>query len=158
MTRQAQLMEGDRAPAFELPDADLTIATLKEYLGKTVVLFFYLRDDTPGCTAEAIGFSDLESKFARLNCVVLGASRDDCLRHGAFRDKHGITVRLLADKDGIASRDYGILAIKEVDGVPRETVSRTTFVIDAEGVIRRILRDVTPKGHAEAVLQIIKEL
>lgn len=158
MTRPAQLTEGDGAPAFELPDADLTIGTLKEYLGKTVVLFFYLRDDTPGCTAEAIGFSDLELDFAHLNCVVLGVSRDDCLRHGAFRDKHGITVRLLADKDGVACRDYGILALKEVDGVPRETVSRTTFVIDAQGVIRRILRDVTPKGHAEAVLQIIKEL
>ena len=152
------LKVGDQAPDFELPDADMTIARLADYRGKPLVLFFYVRDDTPGCTTEAIEFSDLESRFAKLGCAVLGVSRDDCIRHGAFRDKHGITVRLLADKDGIACKDYGVLVIREVDGVQREGVNRSTFVIDAAGLIRHIFQAVSPKGHAEEILNIVKEL
>jgi peroxiredoxin Q/BCP len=152
------LNNGDRAPDFELPDADMEIAKLADYLGKPLVLFFYVRDDTPGCTTEAIEFSDLEGKFAQLDCAVVGVSRDDCIRHGAFRDKHGITVRLLADKDGIACKDYGVLVNREVDGVMREGVNRTTFIIDARGVIAHVLTGVTPKGHAAEVFKLIKEL
>jgi len=152
------LKVGDQAPDFELPDADMTIARLADYRGKPLVLFFYVRDDTPGCTTEAIEFSDLESRFAKLGCAVLGVSRDDCIRHGAFRDKHGITVRLLADKDGIACKDYGVLVIREVDGVQREGVNRSTFVIDSAGLIRHIFQAVSPKGHAEEILNIVKEL
>ena len=152
------LNNGDRAPNFELPDADMTIAKLADYQGKPLVLFFYLRDDTPGCTTEAIEFSDLEDDFSRLNCMVVGVSRDDCIRHGAFRDKHGITVRLLADKDGIACRDYGVLVNREVDGVMREGVNRTTFIINGLGEIAHILPGVTPKGHAAEVFKLVKEL
>lgn len=152
------LKEGDKAPDFELPDADMSIAKLADYLGKPLVLFFYVRDDTPGCTTEAIEFSDLESTFARQGCTVLGISRDDCLRHAAFRDKHGITVRLLADKEGVTCRDYGVLATREVDGVAREGVTRSTFIIDATGTIRHALQGVTPKGHAAEVLNLIKEI
>ena len=149
---------GDKAPDFELPDADMTIARMAEYQGKSIVMFFYVRDDTPGCTTEAIEFSDRESRFARLGCAVLGISRDDCIRHGAFRDKHGITVRLLADKEGIACKAYGVLVTREVDGVQREGVNRSTFVIDPSGVIRHVLHCVVPKGHAEEVLNLVKEL
>jgi thioredoxin-dependent peroxiredoxin len=152
------LKQGDRAPNFELPDSDMSIAKLADYASKPLVLFFYVRDDTPGCTTEAIEFSDLESNFARLNCAVLGVSRDDCIRHGAFRDKHGISVRLLADKDGVACNDYGVLVTREVDGVMREGVNRTTFIIDGEGVIAHVLSGVTPKGHAAEVFNLIKEL
>ena len=156
--RRAMLKTGDKAPDFELPDADMTIAKLADYRGKPLVLFFYVRDDTPGCTTEAIEFSDLEGDFGRLECAVVGVSRDDCIRHGAFRDKHGITVRLLADKDGIACQAYGVIVQKEVDGVMREGVSRTTYIIDAGGVIRHVLQGVTPKGHAAEVLELVKEL
>ena len=149
---------GAMAPDFELPDADMTIASLGEYRGKPLVLFFYVRDDTPGCTTEAVEFSDLESRFARLGCAVVGISRDDCIRHGAFRDKHGITVRLLADKEGIACKAYDVLVTREVDGVQREGVNRSTFIIDAAGVIPHALHGVTPKGHAEAILNLVKEL
>jgi len=149
---------GDKAPDFELPDADMTIARMAEYQGKSIVMFFYVRDDTPGCTTEAIEFSDRESRFARLGCAVLGISRDDCIRHGAFRDKHGITVRLLADKEGIACKAYDVLVTREVDGVQREGVNRSTFVIDPSGVIRHVLHGVVPKGHAEEVLKLVKEL
>ena len=152
------LNKGDRAPEFELPDADMSIAKLADYQGKPLVLFFYVRDDTPGCTTEAIEFSDLENDFARLNCAVVGVSRDDCIRHGAFRDKHGITVRLLADKDGIACQSYGVLVNREVDGVMREGVNRSTFVIDAHGAIAHVLTGVTPKGHAAEIFKLIKEL
>jgi peroxiredoxin Q/BCP len=152
------LNQGDRAPEFELPDADMTIAKLADYQGRPLVLFFYVRDDTPGCTTEAIEFSDLEADFARLNCAVVGVSRDDCIRHGAFRDKHGITVRLLADKDGIACRDYGVLVNREVDGVMREGVNRTTFIINGQGVVAHVLPGVVPKGHAAEVLKLVKEL
>jgi thioredoxin-dependent peroxiredoxin len=152
------LKQGDQAPDFELPDADMSIARLADYLGRPLVLFFYVRDDTPGCTTEAIEFSDLEARFAQLNCTVVGVSRDDCIRHGAFRDKHGITVRLLADKDGIACQAYGVLVNREVDGVMREGVIRSTFVIDGNGRIAHLLTGVTPKGHAAEILKLVKEL
>ncbi len=153
------LNAGDKAPDFELPDADMDIVRLADYLNKqTVVLYFYVRDNTPGCTAEAIEFSDLETDFAASDCAVLGVSRDDCISHGVFRDRHGITVRLLADKDCVACRAYGVLVNKEVDGVMRESVQRSTFVIDRQGVIRHALYGVTAKGHADEVLNLIKEI
>lgn len=153
------LKAGDPAPDFELPDADMEIATLSEYRGRAnVVLYFYVRDNTPACTAQAIEFSDLEDQFARHGCVVLGVSRDDCISHGEFRDKHGITVRLLADRDCSVCRQYGVLVNKEVDGTMRQTVQRSTFVIDRSGVIRHALYGINPKGHAQEVLQLVKEL
>lgn len=153
------LKPGDAAPDFELPDADMEIVRLADYRNeRNVVLYFYVRDDTPGCTAEAIEFSDLEDRFAGLGCVVLGVSKDDCISHGVFRDKHGITVRLLADKDCVACRAYGVVVDKEVDGVMRQGVQRSTFVIDRQGVVRHALYGVTAKGHADEVLQLVKEL
>lgn len=153
------LRTGDIAPDFELPDADMEVVRLDDYRNKrNVVLYFYLRDDTPGCTAEAIEFSDLEAEFAALDCVVLGVSRNDCISHGAFRDKHGISVRLLADKDSVACSAYSVLAQKEVDGVMRDSVQRSTFVIDRQGRLRHALYGVNAKGHAEAVLNLVKEI
>lgn len=153
------LTAGDRAPDFELPDADMDIANLSDYLGKQhVVLYFYVRDDTPACTTEAIEFSDLDDQFTRHGCAVIGVSRDDCINHGAFRDKHGISVRLLADKDSTVCRQYGVLVEREVDGVMREGVQRSTFIIDRTGIIRHALYGIHPKGHAGQVLQLVKEL
>ena len=152
------LKVGSKAPKFELPDADLTIASLADYHGRSLVLFFYVRDNTPTSIAEAVEFSDLEPEFTRLGCSVVGVSRDDCISHGSFRDKHGITVRLLADKDAIASHAYGVIVQREVDGVKREGVDRSTYVIDAKGVIRHILHGVHTKGHAREVLELVKEL
>lgn len=153
------LKPGDQAPDFELPDADMQIARLADYRGKNhVVLYFYIRDDTPGCTAQGIEFSDLDGRFAKLDAVVLGVSRDDCISHGQFRDKHGITVRLLADKDCVTCRDYGVIVNKEVDGVVKESLQRSTFIIDKAGIVRHALYGVQPKGHAEQALNLIKEL
>lgn len=152
------LTAGERAPDFSNPDADMNIVELSEFRGRIVVLYFYVRDDTPGCTTEAIEFSELESEFARAGAVVLGVSRDDCIKHGEFRDKHGISVRLLADKEQTTCEAYGVLQDKEVDGVMRRSVVRSTFVIDKQGVIRHALYGVSSRGHAADVLQLVKEL
>lgn len=152
------LKAGDPAPDFSNPDADMNIVELSQFRGKPLVLFFYVRDDTPGCTAEALEFSELEGDFARLGTSVLGVSRDDCIKHGEFRDKHGISVRLLADKDQRTCEAYGVLQEKEVDGAVRKSVVRSTFVIDKQGVIRHALYGVSSRGHAEEVLQLVKEL
>lgn len=162
MQNEGAIKAGNRAPDFELPDADMSIVRLADYhqgdQASMVVLYFYVRDDTPGCTTEAIEFSDLEMDFARHGATVLGVSRDDCIRHGVFRDKHGISIRLLADKDGIACRAYGVLVNREVDGVMREGVTRSTFIIDKKGVVRHALYGVNAKGHAAEVLKLVREL
>jgi peroxiredoxin Q/BCP len=150
---------GTQAPDFSLPDADMEAASLAEYRNRQhVVLYFYLKDDTPGCTMEAIDFSDLESDFAHLHCVVLGVSRDDCLSHGAFRDKHGLSVRLLSDEDGDVCRMYGVLQEREVEGVRRVGVRRSTFIIDRQGVVRHALYGIKAAGHAQQVLELVKKL
>ncbi|MBN8760667.1 MAG: peroxiredoxin [Thiobacillus sp. 65-69] len=152
------LKPGDRAPDFSNPDADMNIVELSQFMGKTIVLYFYVRDDTPGCTAEAIEFSELENDFSKLGAVVLGISRDDCIKHSEFRDKHGISVRLLADKEQATCEAYGVLQDKEVDGVMRRSMVRSTFVIDKQGVIRHALYGVSSRGHAADVLQLVKDL
>ena len=152
------LKAGDRAPDFSNPDADMNIVRLSQFKGKTLVLYFYMRDDTPGCTAEAIEFSELEKDFAKLGAVVLGVSRDDCIKHGEFRDKHGISVPLLADKEQTTCKAYGVLQDKEMDGVTRKSMVRSTFIIDKQGVIRHALYGVSSRGHAAEMLQLAKEL
>jgi thioredoxin-dependent peroxiredoxin len=114
------LKAGDRAPGFSNPDADMNIVELSQFRGKTLVLYFYVRDDTPGCTTEAIEFSELENDFAKLGATVLGVSRDDCIKHGEFRDKHGISVRLAGRQGTGTCKAYGVLQDKEVDGVLRK--------------------------------------
>lgn len=150
---------GTQAPDFSLPDADMEAVSLTDFRNRqNVVLYFYPKDGTPGCTMEAIDFSDLEEEFSHLHTVVLGVSKDDCLSHGAFRDKHGLSVRLLADVDGEACHLYGVLQEREVDGVKRMGVQRSTFVIDRHGVVRHALYGVKAAGHAEHVLELVKKL
>jgi peroxiredoxin Q/BCP len=153
------LHAGDLAPDFSCPDSDMALASLAEYKGKKhVVLYFYIRDDTPVCTAQAIEFSELDEAFAALDTVVMGVSRNDCISHATFRDKHGVAVRLLADKEGTICESYGVLQDKEVDGVKKRALVRSTFVIDKRGAIRHALYGVQPKGHAEEVLDLVKQL
>ena len=147
---------GELAPALSLPDADMELVELSALRGKKVVLFFYLRDDTPGCTIEATDFTDLESEFARAECVVLGISRDDVFSHAEFRDKHGISVRLLSDPDCEACERYQVMQDREVDGQHKRGVVRSTFIIDRDGVIRHIYPCVQPRGHAQDVLRYVK--
>jgi peroxiredoxin len=150
---------GEVAPGFELPDAEMELVTLADFAGrKTVVLYFYPKDDTPGCTIEAIDFSELSDQFEALQAVVLGVSMDDCLSHGSFRDKHGLSVQLLADTEGETCSRYGVLQEREVEGHRRVGIVRSTFIIDRQGVVRHALHHVNPRGHAAEVLALVKQI
>ena len=150
---------GQSAPSFDLPDADLRAVSLVNERGKHhVVLYFYPKDDTSGCTLEALDFTMLADEFERADCVVFGVSRDDCVSHAAFRDKHGLSVQLLADMDGEVCEQYGVWQEKEKDGIKKMGIVRSTFVIDKAGVIRHALYGVTAKGHAAAVLELVRTL
>ena len=147
------------APLFSLPDADMEMFDLADLTGKQhVVVYFYPRDNTHGCTRQAVDFSDHDSDFARENCVVVGISPDDCLTHADFRDAHGLSVRLLSDEDIQVCRRYGVWQAREVDGVMREGVRRSTFIISQDGILQHVLLDVTPKGHAATVYQLVQQL
>lgn len=150
---------GQPAPSFQLPDASMEMMDLSSYRGKkNVVLYFYPKDGTPGCTIEAIGFSDREGEFMKLDAVVFGVSRDDVLSHQAFRDEHGLTVQLLADTEEEVCRLYEVIEEKIVGGHPKSCLLRSTFIIDKKGVVRHILRDVSPRAHVEEVLKVCKTL
>jgi peroxiredoxin len=151
------LQPGQPAPAFELPDADMNVVSLESFRNRrSVVLYFYPKDDAPGCTIEAIDFSERMEEFEALKTVVLGVSMDDCLSHGAFRDKHGLTVQLLADVDGEVCRRYGVLQEKEADGRKKLCIVRSTFIIDRKGTLRHVFYGVSPRGHAARVLEVLK--
>ena len=153
------LKVGQPAPTFVLPDADMESIELAQFKGKSsVILFFYPRDDTPSCTLQATDFSDHEDEFLRQGYTVIGINRDECIKHAEFRDKHGISVRLLSDSEGAACKQYGVWQAKEVDGVKKFGIVRSTFVIDKQGVLRFALYGVTAKGHALEVLRVVKEL
>ena len=153
------LQTGQTAPAFSLPDADMQPVDLSSFKGrKFVVLYFYPRDDTPGCTMEAIDFSDHEDLFLKFDCVILGVSRDDCIAHAAFRDKHGLSITLLSDLDSDVCALYGVLREKEFEGVRRNCVVRSTFVIDKKGVLRYVAYGVNPRGHAVEIYDVVKGL
>jgi peroxiredoxin Q/BCP len=147
------------APHFELPDADMETFALVSLLGKkNVVLYFYPKDDTPGCAMEANEFSELEDDLAKLDTVVIGISRDDCISHAAFRDKHGLSVLLLSDHDARVCKRYGVMAEKEIDGHRKQVIRRSTFVIDKQGKLRHVMYGVHAHGHAQEIFKLMKEL
>ena len=153
------LQVGQSAPGFDLPDADMQVVSLAGFKNrKNVVLYFYPKDDTPGCTTEAIDFSDLQDEFLSLDTAVLGVSMDDCLSHGSFRDKHGLSVQLLADVDGEVCNNYGVLHEKEHDGRKKTCIQRSTFIIDKRGTLKHALYGVSPRGHAAEVLGLVSRM
>jgi thioredoxin-dependent peroxiredoxin len=153
-----QLQAGSEAPQFELADADMRMFSLNEQRGKNIVLYFYPKDDTPGCTMEANEFSDHEAEFTRYNTIVVGISRDDCISHATFRDKYGLSVQLLSDTDGRTCRKYGVLYEKDVDGHKKLAIQRSTFVIDKKGELRHVMYGVHAHGHPQEILKLIKEM
>ncbi len=158
MSSQVVLQVGSEAPHFELADADMQMFSLSAQHGKNIVLYFYPKDDTPGCTMEANEFSDHEEEFTRLDTIVAGISRDDCISHASFRDKYGLSVQLLADPDGHVCRKYGVLYEKEMDGHKRLAIQRSTFVIDKQGKLRHVMYGVHAHGHPQEILKLIKEM
>ncbi len=153
-----QLQVGTEAPHFELADADMHMFSLSAQQGKNIVLYFYPKDDTPGCTMEANEFSDHESEFTKCDTIVVGISRDDCISHASFRDKYGLAVQLLSDTDGRVCRKYGVLYEKEVDGHKKLAIQRSTFIIDKQGKLRHVQYGVHAHGHAQEIIKLIKEM
>jgi peroxiredoxin Q/BCP len=159
MPQSAPLTTGMEAPHFELPNADMETFALTSLQGKkNVVLYFYPKDDTPGCTMEANEFSGFEEEFAKYDTVVIGISRDDCLSHASFRDKYGLSVLLLSDPDARVCKRYSVMYEKEVDGHKKQAIQRSTFVIDKQGKLRHAMYGVHAHGHAQEIFNLIKEL
>jgi len=159
MEHSPMLQPGDRAPDFALPNADMEPVSLASLSGRRhCVIYFYPKDDTPGCTLEALEFTDLQPEFEAAETEILGISRDSCARHGSFRDKYGLSIQLLSDADGKVCEAYGVWCEKEVRGAKRLGILRSTFVVDKSGVVRHALYGVKPKGHAAQVLDLVRAL
>ena len=147
------------APPFSAPDASGRPVSLQDFLGeRAVVLYFYPKDDTPGCTIEANQFTALAGAFDAAGAVVIGVSKDSCESHQAFIDKFGLKVMLLADTDGQICQDYGVWQEKEKQGVKKMGIVRSTFVIDKTGRLAYVEYGVDPEGHAQAMLERVEAL
>jgi len=152
------LEPGMKAPDFTLPDDDGGKVKLSDLRGKPVVLYFYPRDDTPGCTREACSFRDRKSDMQRLGAVVLGVSPDNVASHRKFRDKHQLNFPLLADPEHKVAEKYGAWREKVRFGKKSMGIQRSTFLVDSAGVIRKVWKKVDVDGHDEQVLAALREL
>ncbi|WP_446808322.1 peroxiredoxin [Methylomonas sp. 2BW1-5-20] len=156
----SQLLEKNQeAPFFRSANQDNKLIYLSDYKGeKNVVLYFYPKDDTPGCTIEANDFTALAAEFDAQDTVIIGVSKDDCQSHKDFIAKYGLNVQLLADTSGGLCDAYGVWQEVEKDGVKKWKIVRSTFIIDKDGKLVEALYGVNHEGHAQAVLDIIKGL
>ncbi|MDN2567357.1 peroxiredoxin [Aquibium sp. A9E412] len=150
--------KGSEAPDFELPRDGGGVLKLSELRGKPVVLFFYPKDDTSGCTAEAVAFSELKPEFDRHGAVLVGMSPDSAKSHDKFKAKHGLTVDLVSDPDKQTLEAYGVWVEKSMYGRKYMGVERSTFLLDGDGTVREVWRKVKVPGHAEAVLEALAAL
>ena len=149
---------GKKAPDFTLPSDSGEKLKLSALRGKPVVLYFYPRDDTPGCTREACAFRDQKSRLGKLGAVVLGVSADDVTRHGKFRDKYQLNFPLLADVDHKVAEKYGAWREKNLYGKKSMGIQRSTYLIDAAGNVARVWKKVNVDGHDAQVLEAIEAL
>ena len=149
---------GQPAAQFTLPDQDGRPVSLADYAGKTVVLYFYPKADTPGCTVQACGVRDHLPNYAEAGAVVLGVSPDPVRRVKAFADKQSLDFTLLADEDHAVCEQYGVWAEKSMYGRTFWGATRTTFVIDGDGIVRHVIPRVTPRTHDDEVLAVLEQL
>jgi peroxiredoxin Q/BCP len=149
---------GDKAPDFTLPADGGGKVSLKDLRGKTIILYFYPKDYTSGCTAEACAFRDQLPDFSKAKATVLGVSRDSVASHDKFKKKYGLTFPLLADEEGKVTEAYGTWVEKSMYGRKYMGIDRSTFLIDGKGVIRGIWRKVKVPGHADEVLKAARGL
>jgi len=147
--------EGKPAPDFELTSDSGERVKLSDFRGRSVVLYFYPKDDTPGCTIEASGFRDAYSEFEQRGAVVLGVSPDDEASHGRFKEKYSLPFTLLADPEHKAAEQYGVWGERNFAGKKYMGIKRSTFVIDADGNVVKAMHNVKPDGHPEKVLQLL---
>ncbi len=148
--------KGQVAPNFCLKDGDGKEACLKDFAGKRIVLYFYPKDDTPGCTIEANEFTKSQKEFAGLGCVVIGISPDSCQSHSRFSGKYGLAVTLLSDESHSALEKYGAWQLKKNYGKEYMGVVRTTYLIGKDGKVEEVWENVKAEGHAEKVLERVK--
>ena len=147
--------EGAPAPEFELPNESGERVSLSSLRGRPVILYFYPKDDTPGCTTQACGIRDVYGEFQARGAVVLGVSTDDEASHRRFREKYGLPFSLLADTDHGVAEEYGVWGERTGYGKTWMGIERSTFVIDADGTVAKALYGVKPDGHAELVLDAL---
>jgi peroxiredoxin Q/BCP len=153
------LEQHQQAPQFSAKNQFNETVNLSDYLGKkNVVLYFYPKDDTPGCTIEANQFTQLAEEFAKADTVVIGVSKDTCASHTDFINKYGLKVDLLADEDGKLCESYGVWQEREKNGVKSMAILRSTFIINKQGELVDVAYGVTPEGHAQEVLEKVKNL
>ena len=153
------LASQQEAPFFRALDQEQKVLSLADFADdKTIILYFYPKDDTPGCTIEAQQFTALADEFAALNCLVLGVSKDDCASHRDFINKYNLSVQLLADTDGSICDSYGVWQEVEKDGVKKWKIVRSTFIINSQGILTDVEYGVDPEGHAQRVLDKIREI
>jgi peroxiredoxin Q/BCP len=155
MARAETLKEGDKAPDFELKDQNGETVALSQFRGKKVILYFYPKDDTPGCTKEACSFRDGLETLARRDTVVLGVSNDDTDSHRKFASKYGLNFKILSDVDKFVSTTYGVYKRRNMYGKEFWGIERSTFIIDEKGVIKKIFRRVNVDGHFEEITKYI---
>lgn len=154
----SELKEGMKAPNFTLIGSDKGEHKLSDYLGKKVVLYFYPKDNTPGCSLEAEAFRDNNENFNDLNTVILGISRDSLNSHDKFIEKYCLPFLLLSDEDETVCNLYGVLKEKTMFGKKSFGIERSTFIIDEDGIIKKIYRKVKVDGHIDHVLETLKSL
>ncbi len=149
---------GDKAPNFNLPTDGGGNISLKDLKGETVILYFYPKDDTPGCTKEACGFRDALPDFSKAKAKVIGVSKDPVKKHDKFKEKFDLTFPLASDEDGAVCEAYGAWVEKSMYGRKYMGIDRSTFLIDGKGVIRGIWRKVKVPGHVDEVLKAAQDL
>ena len=149
---------GKKAPAFSLPATGEQTIALKDLKGKNLVLYFYPKDSTPGCTTEGQEFRDLYQEFQKLNTEILGVSRDSLKRHENFKAKQGFPFELLSDEDEVLCNKFDVIKEKKLYGKVHMGIERSTFLIDEQGVLRAEWRKVKVKGHVAEVLEAVKQL
>ena len=158
MAENKQLKIGNKAPDFKLPDAAGESVSLKDYKEKWLVLYFYPKDNTSGCTTEAIDFTGSLPEFKKFNTAVVGVSSDSCKSHQKFIEKHDLAVTLLSDEEKTVMEKYGVWQLKKMYGKDYFGVVRTTLIIGPDGKIKHIWNSIKVAGHIEDVLRKLKEI
>lgn len=148
---------GRKAPALKLKDKDQKQVSLKDFAGSWVVLYFYPRDNTPGCTLQATDFTAMKRRFSGQGAVIIGVSKDSCASHQRFIEKQGLKIALLSDPESVVQKKYGVWQLKKFMGREAPGTVRSTFLIDPEGKIVKNWYNVKARGHAEEVLAVLKE-
>jgi len=154
----ALLREKEKAPDFSLPNSNGEPVSLADFFGQWLVLYFYPKDNTSGCTKEAMEFSEMLPQFEAMRCSVVGVSPDSQQSHRRFKEKKGLTVTLLSDPEKTVLQNYGVWQLKRLAGREYMGVVRSTFLIDPDGIIRRVWTKVKVKGHVESVLDALRTL